>query len=170
MNADVEGRPIGIRSAWSFVVRERLRECLASALLAAMIALFISVFLGLLGLLIIFLFFGPPVLMQVVALEDERFQTAWPRTKELLKGHWGRVIMYLFTIGLAIALIQSGAVAFAAAMTEDLGRWTRAAIVSLAQVVLLGLTMPYLAAAGFALYKDLVWRQAPANEPNASPD
>ena len=158
MDGDLKGEPMSIRTAIG-VVRTRIRECLAAAVLAGMLAIFIAVFLGLLSFMLIYLFFGPPILIHLVALERESLQTAWPRMKELMKGNWVRVLMYLFVIGLGIALTQSLALAVTTTAIQDLERWVRATVVNLANLAVIALAVPFLAASGYALYKDLLLRQ-----------
>lgn len=139
-------------------VRSHLRQSLAAALLAGMLSIFIAVFLGILSFILIYLFFGPPILIQVVTLEKARLQSAWPRMKALMKGHWVQVIMYLFVIGLGIALMQSLTLAVVTTAVQDVERWARTVIVNIANLAVIALAMPFLAATGYALYKDLVHR------------
>ncbi|MGI8774380.1 MAG: hypothetical protein ACR2KQ_05090 [Actinomycetota bacterium] len=169
MEAELNGRPATVRAGISWI-RGHFREILAAALLGGMLAIFVAVFLGILSFMLIYLFFGPPIVIQVVALERARLQAAWPRTKELMKGHWLRVFMYLFTIGLGIALMQSLALALTNGAIQELARPGRAVLVNLANLMVIAVAMPYLAAASFALYKDLVWRREQVNGPDATQD
>lgn len=159
MDAGLKGEPVTIGHAVRSVTAH-LREVLAAALLAGMLSIFVAVFLGILSFILIYMFFGPPILIHAVALEGQRLQTAWPRTKELMKGNWGRVLMYLFVIGLGIALAQSLVLATVNTAIQGLERGGRALIVNLANLGVIALAMPFLAAAGYALYKDLEARQA----------
>ena len=131
------------------------KELLACALLAGMINLAMAVFLGLLGLLLLGLFFGPPILVQVVALERKPLQEAWPRARALLKGRTPRVLLYLLAIALGIGLLSAVTLNVLAQLTESMPDAASYAVLSVLQILAVGLTIPLLACASFVCYRAL---------------
>lgn len=102
------------------------------------------------------MFIGPPVFIQVAALEDAEGRVASLRARGLLSGHWGRAGLYLLSLTVLIALLS---VAPASILSDVLaGRVADlvvAAVFLATQGLAWALTLPLLAAAGFVLYTDL---------------
>ena len=149
-----EMRPGTVRDAFSSLGSYR-KELLASALLAGMIDLALAVFLGILGLLLLGLFFGPPILVQVVTIERLSLQEAWPRARSLLKGRTPRVFLYLLSIALGIGLLSAVTLNVLAKVTEGMPDAASYAVLSVLQILAVGLTVPLLACASFVCYRSL---------------
>lgn len=151
---DAEFHPTTVRGALSSLGSQR-KELLASALLSGMIGLALAVFLGFLGLLLQALFFGPPVLVQVIALERLTLQQAWPRARVLIKGATPRVVLYLLTIVLGIGLLSALTLSLLAELLGGIEETARFAVLSALQIFAVGLTLPLLACASFVIYRHL---------------
>ena len=151
---DADFHPKTVREAFSSLGPIR-KELLACALLAGMIDLALAVFLGVLGLLLLSLFFGPPILVQVVVLEKLSLQEAWPRTRSLLKGRTARVLLYLLSIALGIGLLSAVTLNLLAQLTETMADGASYAVLSALQILAVGLTVPFLACASFVCYRSL---------------
>lgn len=148
---DAELYPTTVRGALSTLGSER-KELLASALLSGMIGLALALFLGFLGLLLQALFFGPPVLIQAIALERLTLQQAWPRAGVLIKGATPRVVLYLLTIVLGIGLLSALTLSLLAELFGGIEETVRFAVLGALQIFAVGLTLPLLACASFVVY------------------
>jgi hypothetical protein len=151
---DAEAHPLTIRGAFNSLGRFK-KELLASALLAGMIDLALAAFLGLLGLLLVGLFYGPPILVQVVTIERMSLQEAWPRAKELLRGRTPRVFLYLLAVALGTSLLSAVTLNILAAVTEGLPDVANYLVLSVLQILAVGLTVPLLACASYVCYREL---------------
>ena len=151
---DAEFHPTTVRGAYASLGSQR-KELLASALLAGMIGLALAVFLGVIGLLLQALFYGPPVLVQVVTLERMMLQQAWPRTGALIKGATPRVVLYLVTIVLGIGLLSQLILGVLAQLLAGIEETARFAALSALQILAVGLTLPLLACTSFVIYRHL---------------
>ena len=100
----IAGREISISDTWSSL-RSNARDLLTAGLLASVLALALVLFLIDLDVLLMPILFGPPVVAQVLAVERLKLQQGWPRARELGAREWGRVIMYLVTLALTVALV-----------------------------------------------------------------
>jgi hypothetical protein len=141
-------------------VRPLAREVITAALFSAIFSMFALTLLGSLGLLLQPLFVGPPILIQVVAIEHLRLRDAWPRTRVIASGQWTRVVGMLLGIVLAIALVLIGIFGFVETGTRAASDAARLGVFVAIQGLIAGLTYPYLAAAQFVLYRDLNERAA----------
>lgn len=147
----------GVRHIFA-VVRPRFKDILTVALIGGMIALAMTTLFGPLGAWLLWALAGPPILMQVVCLEDAPLQEAWPRTRELLKGQALRIFGYLLTIGLGIRLVES---LVGSLLDGAIGSTTSGGVVFvLAQVLLFSISLPFLGAVQYACYRDLAFRSA----------
>ena len=138
------------------VVRERAKDVVTTALFAGMICLALATFLGPLGLLLLGTFFGPPIVMQIICVEKLNLQDAWARTREISKGHVLRVMAYLLTIALGVGIL--GALVVSLVSSSVTSSPTRGIAFALVQIVVLSATLPFLAAAQYAVYRDLSYR------------
>lgn len=147
------GDPATIGEAWA-TVRPLGREVVGAALLAAVLGMATS-FVGLFVLLRP-VFFGPPVIVHAIALEGLPLAGAWPRAKVLLKGNWGRALLYLAVISLVIVLVHEfvavGLVQAVGDLDEDTLVFLRFGPV---RGLLDGITLPFLAVAMYVLYRQL---------------
>lgn len=156
------GEPATIGDAWR-AVRPLTREILGAALLAAVVAMAMW-FVGLYQILLP-VFFGPPVIVHAIALEGLPLSGAWPRAKVLLRGNWGRALLYLAVISLAIRLVggllSAGVIETFGDLAEDTTNFLLAGPV---RGVVDGITLPFLAVAMYVLYRQL------AGESESSPE
>jgi hypothetical protein len=127
------------------------KEILAAALLAALLCMMIVIALAGIPGLFMSLFFGPPLVAQVITLERSRLQAAVPRARELARSNWGRVLGALFTLALGIGLLQFYLVeAISGVQTAPL-----ALIVILGGILIQATTTSFFAVVVTLLYFDL---------------
>jgi hypothetical protein len=145
-------------------LRPDLKNLLSAALLSGMIGLLSVTILGPLGFILLPLFFGPPMLMQVVALERLPVAEAWARTRALMRGHWARVLTYLLTITMGTGLLGASAVGLTLNVLDGSGDVSRAIGYSIVTVLFVALTYPFIATAQFIAYADIAALVAEAAE------
>jgi hypothetical protein len=97
------------------------KELLAAALMATLAAMFALLILQGAILFIFTLFFGPPIVAQVISLEAKPLQVALPRARQLGRGQLGRVFSYLLGISLGLGLLQALLPALIASSVQPLG-------------------------------------------------
>lgn len=131
------------------------REVAAAGLLAGMIALAFVVFLGGFGLMLLPLFYGPPIIVQVISIETLPLQLAFPRTKEVMRGNWLKVIAALALIVLLIATVGAAGLSAGFALVDGSSDGFRAVFFTIIQAIVVGLTLPYLAAAQFVAFTEV---------------
>lgn len=102
----LSGRRIGADAGWRRM-RPNLGYIVVSALYVAMPLLMLVLFLGpIIQVLLLPAVLGPPVLVHAIVWEDLDFRDAATRAKNLLAGHWGRVISALLVLAIGPALVQ----------------------------------------------------------------
>lgn len=131
------------------------REVVASGLLASAITLVLAVVLAPIMLLILPMFFGPPIVVLVVALEHERLQPALTRARALTKGSAGRLAGAFFVIALGIGLLQLMLTQIGFGLSESLSDNAQLAIVLAFSIFMQALFYPYIAATGLIAYLDV---------------
>lgn len=100
------GTRIGSDEGWRRV-RPRFGHVVVAALYVAMPLLTLVLFLGQITQFVLLpALLGPPILVQAVVWERLVFRDAATRAKNLLSGHWGRVISALLLLALGPALLQ----------------------------------------------------------------
>lgn len=144
-------------------MKRNAKDVVTAALFAGMICLALATFLGPIGLLLLGTFFGPPIVMQVICLEQVSMQEGWARTRALIKGHALRIFGYLVTIALGVGMI--GALFVSLVASAVTASPVRAIAFALVQIVVLSLTLPFLAAAQYACYRDLTFRASTTDPP-----
>jgi hypothetical protein len=152
---DNQSPPLGVRSSLASLAPSA-REIVAAAMVSVMLAM--ASFLVGLHQILLPLFFGPPVLIHVIALERISFQEAWTRMKELLKGNWIRALLYLLIVALGISIVHNVALLGLLYAFEAQGITETAAVFLLGGPVAgvtRGLTLPLLAAIAMAVYVQL---------------
>lgn len=102
----LSGRRIGADAGWRRM-RPNLGYVVVAGLYVAMPLLMLVLFLGpIIQVLLLPAALGPPVLVHAIAWERRDFRDAATRAKNLLAGHWGRVISALLVLAIGPALVQ----------------------------------------------------------------
>jgi hypothetical protein len=138
--------------------RTRLGPALGTALLSAAVATALLLIpFG--GLLLSFLFMpvvlGPPIVAQVIALEDASLRRALERTRRLLRGRSLRMTQYLLNVGVGlgiVAVVIVGGAMYAVLLSPEL---VRVLIGSVYQSIVLGAFVGYLSTVEYVIYTDL---------------
>jgi hypothetical protein len=131
------------------------KDMIAAALFAGMISLVLVLFLSGVGLLLFSVFFGPPVIIQLISVEELNLSNAWQRARVLLSGNWGRALLVITTVAIAINLLGAvllGTISELLTGAPDLVRYL---VLSGVQIVIVAVTLPYLATTGFVIYNEL---------------
>ncbi|MDQ3952916.1 MAG: hypothetical protein M3279_08155 [Actinomycetota bacterium] len=104
--ADIAGHRAGSDTGGRRL-RPMLGHVIVSALYLAMPLLLLVLFLGgIMRVLLLPAVLGPPVLVHAIVWERLEFRDAATRAKNLLSGHWGRVLSALLVLAVGPALIQ----------------------------------------------------------------
>ena len=111
--------------------------------------------MGPLGLLVVHLFVGPPILIQVVTLEQRALGDAWAGTRDLLAGHWGRIVMYLLNVAIVAGIVPLVLLSSLELATRRADDMLRLGTFTFLQSLLLGLLVAYLALVQVVCYLDL---------------
>lgn len=114
-------------------------------------------------------FYGPPILMQVIAVERREIPDAWARVKDIMDGTWGRVILYLISLSLALGALIQTVFGFIVVASNDLSDAGQTTVLHISLAVFMTVTLPYLASAQFTLYDDVRAKNPPPQE-DPSPD
>lgn len=145
---------IGAGEAWRRLL-PNIQPVLGAAFLAALILFTIGTALPPIALMLRPLFYGPPILMQIVVIEGLVVGAAWARSKDLMKGHWGRVFTYLMTVALGLYLFASSLVfAVAGAVLENSNDTIELLLDGFVAVVL-AVGYPFMAVAVYVAYADV---------------
>jgi hypothetical protein len=135
-------------------VRVQAKEMLASGLLAAMVALVAITVLFFLPYLFVGFFFGPPIVVQAIALEGSPLRAALPRARGLWKQNLLRVLGTIFFLATATGVTTFLLVARLGSLVPD-----PAVIRTAGEVALLfianTLVLAVMSAIGLAGYLDL---------------
>ena len=134
-------------------VRPQWAELLGAALLAAILALvlyipplsLISVYIGTSGSSAVL--FGPPIVVHAVVLERRTLAQAWARTRALMSGNWGRILLYWLT-GALIVTVIGGLLTVPAQVIGS-------AALLIVNGIVLGVLIPYVVAFVYASYLDV---------------
>lgn len=145
---------IGARPAMR-KLRPGWRNVMATAMISGIIGLAAVTFFGVLGALLLPLFYGPPMLMQVISLEGLTLAEGWTRTRAMMRGHWTRVITYLLSISLGIGILGYTAISTTLAATESTPQVLEAVAFIAITLLVIGVTFPYLATAQFIAFADI---------------
>lgn len=158
VEATVQGDRISLREALSSV-RPRAQDVLTAALVMTLpgLAVLFSMRVEVAQYFVMPLFLGPPIVVQAIALEHKSFSEAARRARELLGGHWLRMVLYLLTIVLGTGVAQiTVLIAFGSAYIETFGGGaTTGAVFSVIGTVVAAVALPYLAVATLVGYFDL---------------
>ncbi|MEA2461565.1 MAG: hypothetical protein QOH90_1742 [Actinomycetota bacterium] len=152
----VKDRLVTIRDAVD-ALKPMQRDIFMASLFSSMLALWSIILLGQFGLVLLPLFFGPPIIIQAIAIEKLSVRDARSRAREILRGRTGRVLLYLLVIALGIGLL-GGAVLVTVGLAIDaaLDGALLFTAYSVVQVLVAALTLPFMAAAVYVCYATLV--------------
>lgn len=148
------GEPISVRKALD-TCRPLLKELLAASLFGALIGMLIVFASQGAGVLFLPLFYGPPLIAQVIALEARPFQMATTRVREMGRGQLARIFGYLLSVALFIGLMVSVVPQVIAALAEGLGDAAQLASLVLASVLLSAAALAFFSAVSTVAYFDL---------------
>ena len=118
--AQLGGRRAGADTGWRRV-RPMFGHVVVAALYLAMPLLLLVLFFGgFTRVLLLPALLGPPVLAHAIVWEHLEFRDAATRAKNLLSGHWGRVVSALLVLTIGAALVQIVALTGLAAAIPEL--------------------------------------------------
>lgn len=140
-------------------------DVLAMSLVATMIAILAVLFLGAYGFIVLHLFYGPPVAMQVLASERLPLRDSLSTARSYLHGNW-RLLAYLFAVALLVGLVTFVILGAAFAGLRNAPEPTRTMVMVVSQGLITGALAAFVAAAQVALYLQLrsLW-PGPSQEP-----
>jgi hypothetical protein len=148
------GEPVSARTAIR-TSRPFGKELLAAALLGALLAM-IFVFLSQgLTLLLLPLFYGPPLVAQVIVLEAKPFQLATGRVREIGRGHLARMFGYLTAVALFMGLVGVVIPRVIASLVAGLGDAGQLALLVSTSMVLSAIALAFFSAVTTVAYFDL---------------
>lgn len=131
-----------------------MREVLASGLFASIIALILAVVLAPIILLTLVMFFGPPVVVHVIALEHDGLHPALSRARAMSRGNLGRLVGILFAVALGTGLLHFMLIQVGFGLINPLEGAQRAIVFGFS-IVVQAVLYPYVAAAGLIAYLDV---------------
>jgi hypothetical protein len=136
-------------------VRAVVKDVVAANLLAVVVALTLVVLLAFFPILFLPLFFGPPLIVQVVALERKRLQEAVPRARLLVRGQLARTLLALFCVALGARLVQGVVLDRFLAVSTSLVTAARVVLYVLTEVILEATTVTFFAVVATLAYFDV---------------
>jgi hypothetical protein len=157
------GRDTGISAAAARLQNQRSAVTVAAlySVLFALVGNLLQVF----ALVVPVLLLGPPILAQVVALENRAAVSAVPRTRELLRGHLLRVLGSMFLLLLGVRVLELGLYfgVLAALRGAGVDQFAALALIegTLRAVISGVVILPFAAALSLASYLDLRARREP---------
>ena len=141
-------------------------------LVATLLAIVAVLFLGAYGFIVLHLFYGPPVAMQVLVSERLPLRDSLIRARSYLRGNW-RLLAYLFALALLIGLVTFVVLGGAFSVMREMVEPWRSLGLAGWQGLVTGALSSVIVAAQLALYLHLreVWPgPSPVpTEPDASP-
>ena len=143
-------------------------DVIGMTLVAALAGVAAVVLLGGYGILVLPLFYGPPIAMQLAVTRDLPLAEALQTARVLLAGRW-HTMLYLFAVALVlgiVSIVPVGGLVSLAGGRDDLG--TIAAL-SLGRGLLIGLFAGFIGAMQIAIFRRLQERPQPATAGAATP-
>jgi hypothetical protein len=135
--------------------RPLMKELVAAAMFGALLGMLFVFGLQGIGLLLQTLFYGPPLIAQVIALEAKSFQAATPRVREMGRGQLGRLLGYLLAVTLGTGLILVLLPLIIASSSEALGEAGQLGVYVLVSVTLGAAALAFFSAVSTVAYFDL---------------
>jgi hypothetical protein len=138
-------------------LKPMLRPVAFASLFSSMLCLWAIILLGRLGFVLMPLFFGPPILIQVVAMERLALTDARKRAWSLVSGSTFRVVLYVLVTVLALGLLDGAVLSLAVALAQSSNDGLTAILVfSVLQIGVAAFSLPFLAAVEHVTYESLV--------------
>lgn len=152
------------------VARRPGTDLLAMSLVATMLAIVAVLFLGAYGFIVLHLFYGPPIAMQVLVTEGLPSRDSLRRARAYLRGNW-RLFAYLFALALVVGLVTFVILGASFTVTREAPEPWRSLGSAASQGLVTGALSSVVVAAQIALYLHLrkVW-PIPPGEPTTGPD
>ena len=135
------------------------KDLLAAGLLAGMVMVTAVTLLYYLPILFLPLFFGPPMLVHVVALDRLRLAPAATRTRELLAGEKLRAFGALLPVAFLTGTLMYAAPNLVAVATDPLGAVVRQPAAIITRVVTDAVSVGFFAAVAYAMFDDIKRRR-----------
>jgi hypothetical protein len=157
VRSENEEVPIGVRTALARLDDLR-RDVVVGGLFAALMTLLFSTFIlpDALGEMIGAAFFlGPPILVQVIAVERMQLVEAWARTRLLLRGNWGRIVLYIFNLALALSFFVLISVRSLAVTADGGSTAVRFLALGFLQALMFGVGTAFIVIFVAVMYADL---------------
>lgn len=150
--------------------RPLTKDLVTSGLLAGMVMVTAVTLLYYLPILFLPLFFGPPVLVHVIATDRLRFSIAATRARELMTGEKLRAFGALMPVAFLTGTLMYVAPNLVATATDPLGVVVRQAAAIVTRVVVDAAAVAFFATVTYALFDDIKRRRdRPAPKPGAPP-
>lgn len=164
---DAEARP-GLAAATARL-RGRTGDVLTLGVVAALMGIGAVFLLGAYGFLILHLFYGPPIAIQVALRQGLGTRAALQRARALLRGSW-RAILYLLNAALAIGALSLLLLDLFVRLVGGGPEVVTRISLAMLQGVVLGTLAAFVAGAQVAIYAYLLEREAGGADVDAIED
>jgi hypothetical protein len=146
--------------------RPMTKDLLAAGIVAGMVMVTAVTLLYYLPLLFLPLFFGPPVVVHLIAIDRLRFSEAMARARDLTAGERLRAVGALLPAAFLAGAVTYAAPNAVAAATDPLGDVVRQAATIVTRIGIDAIAIAFFAAVVYALFVDIkARRDPPATEP-----
>jgi hypothetical protein len=156
----------GLRDALR-ATRPQRKDLVTSGLLAGMVMVTAVTLLYYLPILFLPLFFGPPILVHVIAIDQLRFSAAATRARDLMAGEKLRAFGALMPVAFGTGTLMYAAPNLVATATDSLGVIVRQASAIVTRIVIDAVAVAFFAAVAYAMFVDIRRRR---DRPAAKPD
>lgn len=136
-------------------VRPNLGPLIAAGLASTLLSLVLRQLLPPLEFFLRPMLYGPAILVQVITLEAMDLRNGLSRMGELLRRHILRIFMFLFAVSMGASLLDIVLPGFATLGLTNVNNVAYFIVASLIQVLVVVLTLPFVAATMLVAYFDL---------------
>jgi hypothetical protein len=144
-------------------VRPHLGPLIAAALASTLLSLVLRQLLPPLEFFLRPMLYGPAILVQVIALEGMDLRNGLSRAGELLRKHTLRIFMFLLAVSMGASLLDILLPGFATLGLTSVNNIAYFIVASVIQVLVVVLTLPFVAATMLVAYFDLRARKEDLN-------
>lgn len=144
-------------------------DALGMTLVAALAAVAAVVLLGGYGILVLPLFYGPPIAMQLLVTRELSLAEALQTARVLLARRWN-TMLYLFAVALVLGIVSIVPVGGLVSLADGRGDLGTIAALSLGRGLLIGLFAGFLGAMQIAIFRKLEEPSEPPTGAAAIPD